>query len=104
MRRDQLWIGTVGIATLALVTLGCENTAKGVKQDTEKNTEAAKPYVDAAAEKAKAKLKEAAENAKPAAEKAGDPGPPPGDAPATAVTCSEPRHGVTVNCSAGSPL
>jgi osmotically-inducible protein OsmY len=72
MRRDRLWTGTLGIATLALVTLGCENTAKGVKQDTEKNAEAAKPYVDAAAEKAKQKLNEAAENAKPAAEKAGE--------------------------------
>ena len=71
MRRHRLWIGT-GIASAALVTLGCENTARGVKQDTEKNAEAAKPYVDAAAEKAKEKLKEAAEAAKPAAEEAGE--------------------------------
>jgi osmotically-inducible protein OsmY len=71
MRGHQLWIGA-GIAIATLATLGCENTAKGVKQDTEKNAEAAKPYVDAAAEKAKEKLQEAAENAKPAAEQAGE--------------------------------
>ena len=72
MRRDQLWTGTVGIALLALVTLGCDDTAKGMKKDAEENAEAAKPYVDAAAEKTKEKLKEAAENAKPAAEHAGE--------------------------------
>lgn len=68
--RHPLWIA--GIAVAALASAGCENTARGVKQDTEKNAEAAKPYVDAAAEKAKEKLKEAAENAKPAAEQAGE--------------------------------
>jgi osmotically-inducible protein OsmY len=72
MRRYPLWVGTIGIAALALATLGCDDTAKGVKKDAEENAEAAKPYVDAAAEKAKEKLKEAAEAAKPAAEEAGE--------------------------------
>jgi osmotically-inducible protein OsmY len=72
MRRYPLWVGTIGLAVLAMATSGCDDTAKGVKKDTEENAEAAKPYVDAAAAKAKEKLKEAAENAKPAAEEAGE--------------------------------
>src|SRR6185503_19254016 len=72
MRRYPLWGGTIGLAVLAMVTLGCDDTAKGMKKDAEENAEAAKPYVDSAAEKAKEKLKEAAENAKPAAEEAGE--------------------------------
>jgi len=42
MRSCQLWIGPVGIAAFALATLACENTAKGVKEDTKENAEAAK--------------------------------------------------------------
>lgn len=68
MTRFPLWVGTIGIATIALATLGCDDTAKGMKKDAEE----AKPYVDAAAEKAKEKLGEAAEAAKPAAEEAGE--------------------------------
>lgn len=68
MRRYPLWVGTIGVAALALATLGCDDTAKGMKKDAEE----AKPYVDAAAEEAKEKLKEAAEAAKPAAEEAGE--------------------------------
>lgn len=63
MKPHQPWIGTVGIAALALATLGCENTAKGVKQDAKENAEAAKPYVAAAAEKAGEKTKELGEKA-----------------------------------------
>ena len=72
MRRYPLWFGTIGLAVLAMATLGCDDTAKGMKKDAAENAEAAKPYVDAAAEKAKEKLKDAAENAKPAAEEAGE--------------------------------
>lgn len=68
MRRDRLWTGTFGIALLTLVTLGCDDTAKGVKKDAEE----AKPYVDAAAAEAKEKLSQAAEAARPAAEEAGE--------------------------------
>jgi osmotically-inducible protein OsmY len=67
MRRDRLWTGTFGIALLALVTLACDDTAKGMKKDAEE----AKPYVDAAAAEAKEKLSQAAEAARPAAEEAG---------------------------------
>ena len=68
MRRYPLWVGTIGLAVLAMITSGCDDTAKGMKKDAEE----AKPYVDAAAEKAKEKLAEAAEAAKPAAEEAGE--------------------------------
>ena len=68
MRRYPLWVGTIGLAVMAMITLGCDDTAKGIKKDAEE----AKPYVDAAAEKAKEKLAEAAEAAKPAAEEAGE--------------------------------
>src|SRR6202008_4334576 len=59
MQRYPLWVGTIGVAVLATVTLGCDDTAKGVKKDTEENAEAAKPYVDAAAQKTKEALKDA---------------------------------------------
>jgi osmotically-inducible protein OsmY len=72
MTRYQLWVGTIGITAIALATLGCDDTARGVKKDTEENAEAAKPYVDAAAEKTKEALKDAAKAAKPAAEEAGE--------------------------------
>lgn len=72
MRRYPLWAGSIGVAVLALTTLGCDDTARGVKKDAEENAEAAKPYVDAAAEKAKEKLQDAAEAAGPAAEEAGE--------------------------------
>lgn len=72
MKRYPLWLGAIGIAAVALATLGCDDTAKGVKKDTEENAEAAKPYVDAAAEKTKEALKDAAAAAKPAAEEAGE--------------------------------
>ena len=68
MRRYPLWVGTIGLAVLAMITQGCDDTAKGMKKDAEE----AKPYVDAAAEKAKEKLAEAADAAKPAAEEAGE--------------------------------
>jgi osmotically-inducible protein OsmY len=70
MRR--YWLATMGLAFLAMATAGCDDTAKGVKKDTEENAEAAKPYVDAAAQKTKEALKDAAAAAKPAAEKAGE--------------------------------
>jgi osmotically-inducible protein OsmY len=72
MSRNPLGVGMIGIAALALATLGCDDTAKGVKKDAEENAEAAKPYVDAAAEKTKEALKDAAAAAKPAAEEAGE--------------------------------
>jgi osmotically-inducible protein OsmY len=70
MRR--YWLATMGLAFLAMATACCDDTAKGVKKDTEENAEAAKPYVDAAAQKTKEALKDAAAAAKPAAEKAGE--------------------------------
>jgi osmotically-inducible protein OsmY len=72
MRRYPLWVGTIGLAVLAMAAQGCDDTAKGVKKDAEENAEAAKPYVDAAAEKTKEALEDAAAAAKPAAEKAGE--------------------------------
>ena len=72
MRRYPLWVGTIGVAALALSTLGCDDTAKGVKKDAEENAEAAKPYVDAAAEKAKELGDKAVEGAKELGDKAAD--------------------------------
>lgn len=72
MTRFPLWVGAIGIAAIALVALGCDDTARGVKKDTEENAEAAQPYVDAAADKTKEVLKDAADAAGPAAEEAGD--------------------------------
>jgi osmotically-inducible protein OsmY len=72
MTRYPLWVGTIGITAIALATLGCDDTARGMKKDAAENAEAAKPYVDAAADKTKEALKDAAEAAKPAAEEAGE--------------------------------
>lgn len=71
-------IALLGVSAIALI--GCQNTAEGVKEDTQKNGQAMQSAADNAADRAKEAAHNTADATKDAAKSAGDAAKDAGDA------------------------